>query len=239
MNYLWYPIGARLRPYRSAAALIARYRYPTARKKAMPFIPVPGAYSLNMKYTLDSQQIHNIWNIAPLVEGESFSIPATLAVVAGWYESDMASNFSADLLLQEITIRSLAIPDAPGVVYTTGLPIVGGKGTQSLPNNDAFCVTLRTGLSGRSNRGRSYFSGIANTDVVRSHLDPVVGAEIVASMNSLIGTLQGDANTMLVVVSRAHDGAPRAEGIFHQVISASAYDYVMDSQRNRLPGRGT
>jgi len=205
----------------------------------MPFVAVPGAYSCDLHYTLDGQNIHNIFGVAPLNPAAPFSMPAVVNAIGAWAMEDWMTNFSSDLILQEVSLRNLGFEGAEGVFADNVTPTAGSKTTNSCPNNVAFCLTLRTLLAGRSYRGRLYAAGLAETDVNRSRLDPVVASEIIASGNALLDQLTTGINAMMVVISRYHNKVPRTPPLFTQVHLVAAFDNVVDSQRRRLPGRGT
>lgn len=67
---------------------------------------------------------------------------------------------SAGYTINSIRVQDLAPGVAAGLVYPVGVP--GGNSTDdALPPQLALCVTWRTGLKGKANRGRSYLTGFA------------------------------------------------------------------------------
>lgn len=111
----------------------------------------------------------------------------------------------------------------------------GALTADSLPANVTLCATLRTGLTGRSARGRFYmlptvvtnmttpntFSGATGTGLT-AFLDAVIAAALVQDWQS-------------VVLSRFTGGAKRTTAIGTRIISVEVRNLTSDSQRGRLP----
>jgi hypothetical protein len=115
---------------------------------------------------------------------------------------------------------------------------VGELDTAALPNNVAICISFRSTARGRTGRGRNYVCGFPDNSMVGSTLNTDVGIALVAAYN-LIQTAMSEESAVWVIVSRFVDLAPREEGISRTVSSIILVDLVGDSQRRRLPGRGT
>jgi len=92
---------------------------------------------------------------------------------------------------------------------------------------------LRTGIAGRSFRGRTYLAGLIASEVVNNQLD---GGRALGMVSGLDQVRQDMAalNFFLVVVSRVHNGAPRVTGVATTVTSILAVDNRVDTQRRRL-----
>jgi hypothetical protein len=150
--------------------------------------------------------------------------------------------------LSEIVVRDYTTISSPVVTYNTGLPIAGtGDPTHALPMGVAFALTLRTGLAGRSNRGRTFLMGLTTDFLASEHLNTVsatFAADFVLAYDSLIPAIvAGDATESLVVVSRHWNaGVPRgamvsrAAGITTPVLSFGYSNLLLDFQRSRAPG---
>lgn len=129
-----------------------------------------------------------------------------------WYEVDAAD-----------------IHDAGGAFASRAINRVAAGGTQVFPGNVSHCLTKRTGLRGRSYRGRFYLIDLPedyfNGDDMNVFYLPVV-------------TQLADALLL-----------PRQTGRFHPAVASKTlngstdileitFDLVADSQRRRLKGRG-
>lgn len=117
-------------------------------------------------------------------------------------------------------------------------PPVSNRAGDGLPYHVAFCVTHLTGLTGRYNRGRTYFGPLSENDQNFGLLAAGVANGFVAALNS-IRSQMANQGWEHVVVSRVFNKARRTEGVATTVIGYRYYDLVLDTQRSRQRGRGT
>jgi len=114
---------------------------------------------------------------------------------------------------------------------TVNPPIYGTRPGVMAPGNVTITVSERTSLAGRRNRGRFYWPGISEPDIT--------GDTVVASF------LAGEAIAAVQLASVFNDANGNGRlCIFHRRdnaftdVSNFVFDYTLDSQRNRLAGRG-
>jgi len=112
------------------------------------------------------------------------------------------------------------------------LAITGGITTgDPLPSNCADVISWRTGLSGRSNRGRTYTFGAtdaqATGSIWTSGYTTLVG-NLAASLVAYVGPLTCPVTTAVASV----------KDLEMKPITGYIIDSFVDSQRRRLPGRG-
>lgn len=111
----------------------------------------------------------------------------------------------------------------------------GAEMAVALPGNVSLCLTLRTGLTGRSARGRIYTLSPHDTDMATPDTVLTVYRDaIVAAYQSLLDRLLLIGWTP-VVVSRFHDKVQRPVGVVYPITQLVARNTRVDSQRNRLP----
>jgi hypothetical protein len=198
----------------------------------MAFVALPGVVQVEARFTLFGQQIENVYHVGGL------SSPATLAdmtTIAGIFNVAIGGNLmpemSADLLFREVFVRDLS--EAGGAEFTLAtIPAqAGGSGTEAAPSNAAFCVSLRTARGGRRYRGRKYFSGLPRTLITADVVNTTLADQLVAFLTDLIEVIN-TAGFFLGIVSKVLE-------TITPVISASAFDLNIDSQRRRLVGRGS
>jgi len=116
-----------------------------------------------------------------------------------------------------------------------------GPGTRSgtqLPNNVTWAIRFTTGAIGRSARGRMYVCGLVAGDVneATNSVTTTAANNWLAALETHLGTAVGGLGWQHVIVSRFHDNAERATGVYRQVTGYGYHDLVLDSQRGRLPG---
>lgn len=205
----------------------------------MAFAPVPNVIKVSLFSTLDGQQVMNRFHVkiggAP-TESDCQTVVDTVGV---WWFAHAQPLIGINDTLRFIEGKSLHVENGPQAVFTTGLPDDGALNEDALPNNCAFVISLKTGLTGRSARGRWYWHGLVESQASASHMAATPAAAIVTAMNALFAAMNGISAAM-VIVSYFNNNAPRVGGpITFQITSLVATDTVIDSQRRRLPGRGT
>lgn len=204
----------------------------------MPFQPAPNAALIEWVYDLDDQICENTYHVesdAPLTAGE-------LAILAQecyeWWASELAPTISFDVTLLRVDTKGLDDVTSPLASYTPGALAVGGAGVGSVPNNVAFCVKHTTATAGRSGRGRWYLLGAPKTLVTNSQLGLAQAALYVSAFPTL-DTALGVLDLTPVIVSRMQSGVVLPEAVMYPITGHSFTDNTVDSQRRRLPGRGS
>jgi len=205
----------------------------------MPFVPVPATIKCSFFYTYQGQQTMNRIHVShPASFPSEADCQAVANTAAAWWTGNVQSIVTNTLALRQIQATSIAEPNGPQATFSAGLPASGASTSPPLPNNVAFCVSLRSGLAGRSARGRWYWQGLTEEQVAGNIVAGGVVLSIVAAMDNLISTLSG-GGAQTVIVSYNANGVPRPGGPVKFIITdALAVDDVIDSQRRRLPGRG-
>lgn len=208
-----------------------------------PFVPAAGTIQVDLRFRLDDQWLSNTFYASKIVGTPTSAEMATLgSLVVGWYTNDYRNQLPTAVTLNEIYLRDISQQSGPILSVTSTLPLAGALTGQVLPNNVTFTVSLRTGLAGRSYRGRIYVTGIRFADVASSEPNSLVAARangIVASWNALRNALLVNLQPyQMCVVSRYTNLAPRTTAVVTPVTNVLAVDRVLDSQRRRLPKRG-
>jgi len=119
--------------------------------------------------------------------------------------------------------------------YGSFTPTSGNVGLvvgDALPANCALAVKLTTGFVGRSRRGRLFVTGLSDASATGSTLTASGVSNIQTWINSLL-LYHGPAATPVnwVVASK--------KDVALYPITGASFNTVMDSQRRRLPTRGT
>lgn len=195
----------------------------------MPFVPIPNAAKITVKGDYLGQLCENVWTCLvpenpPVIDLEN------IAVGVSGYLPAIVEPLSTSLVINEITVRYLGDPGGPEYTFVPITPIAGTNASPGLPGNVALCVSLRTALAGRRFRGRKYFSGWTEADVVGNLVDAGAVADIVAACNAFIAGMITDGVPLTIV---SYTGLTNVN-----VVNAVCVDNYVDSQRRRLPGRG-
>jgi len=210
----------------------------------MPFVPVPDVARVKLEGRIDGQQTINDLTFR-LAGGIALAdLQSLVTNLVDWFTLTFAVDLSEDWSTVAVRGRDLsaalsfvADADASGTV--------GGTAGEAAPNNVSACVSFRTGLAGRSFRGRNYVPAVPNSMITLNTLDPSWMASIRVSYGLLLpggGALPGGWEWVVTSEFSGVDGSgnpiPRTTGIATAVTNTIFTDNTVDSQRRRLPGRG-
>jgi len=196
---------------------------------------VPATVKASLFYTLSGQPAMNRIHIGTVATLPSEAICAAFAAeIADWWVTTCRVLVPATMELRQVQVQSIAEVNGPQATFSSGLPSPGTVAQPALPNNVSFCVSLRSGLTGRSARGRWYWAGLTEGQVTGNNVDAGSAASIVAAIDGLLNTIEAVGGSP-VIVSYNSGGGPRPGGPVKFVITdALAVDTVVDSQRGRL-----
>jgi len=204
----------------------------------MPFVPAPNVVEVQLRATFDGQQVMNRFHVNVLHEPTEADCIAIAAAVGDWWDTNAQALVATNVVMREIYVKSIAVANGPEATYSAIFPLAGVATGDSLPNNVALAVSLRTGLTGRSARGRWFWYGIVESQVDANTMTSGTITSIDAAITNLLSDIEG-LGFNWVIVSFTHDNAPRVGGpVYFIVNNITVVDATVDSQRRRLPGRG-
>lgn len=131
-------------------------------------------------------------------------------------------------------ITALALDEANGYVRTKVSTATGEIVSEPLPSQDTVAISWRTGFSGRSRRGRTFFVGLTENSVTGSYVNGTAITNILAAFSALITDLD-TAGFALGVLSYVSEGAPRVTPLFTPYIDCIMTDNIVDSMDTRKP----
>jgi len=200
----------------------------------MAFQSAPDCAEAVIRCTYGGKEVVNVLNFFFDGGYNQTNIDALAALV----DQDVADFYldalSANVTYVETFVRGLTDETDLSASNGTGTG-VGAVGGGSYPANASACISLGTGFTGRSNRGRFYAlpTGTSNGLGVNT-----VSTTYLGQLVDFLEAVQGDAVAAgwdLIILSRFHDGAKRAVATKQFVTSITARNTVLDSQRGRLP----
>lgn len=204
----------------------------------MPFQPVPKVIHAALNGTLHLEQVqNNLYFLVSGAEPTASECEAVADTVAGWWVTNLTPLLSSSYTLRNVTATSLHAAIAPQFVSTAGLPSPGASASAALPGNSAYVISFRTGLAGRSARGRNYVPGLPENQVAGNQVEIAWSGAVVAAYEALLTAISPIGVTWVVVQRRA-DGDVLPAGVPRPVSAVVAVDRNVDSQRRRLAGRG-
>lgn len=202
----------------------------------MAFIPLPQGIRVAMEFNLNGQLVVNIYHVTfngPIL---TVNLEALNQIFLNWWTTNQRQNFVAAIQLQRIVSTDISIPNGLQAVTPVSPGVPGTVVGASAPNNVAVVLSQRTGFSGRSFRGRSYYAGVSAAEISDNFVSTPYAAALIADGISL-DNLLNNADFTWVVASFRANGVPRVTGVATPVNSFNV-DLRVDTQRRRLPGTG-
>lgn len=205
----------------------------------MPLPPAPNIVQVEVRALFDNQKIENRFHINAQQPLDEIVIAEICNYVSIWAEGTYFPQLPAVITLRETVATDLSASSGLQHTITPEGLVDGGLADAPMPNESTFAITLRSGFTGRSSRGRAFVLGLARGDVNGNYISATRANAFVSAFNSLISTLASHSYP-LTVVSYYANGALRPGGpVYSTVVSAGYADLTIDSQKRRKPGVGT
>jgi len=204
----------------------------------MLFVPVANSAEHHLMFHYHGEVCQNVFHTHKGDPYETVDLIAAATVFKDWWLEWMQARLPTQLTFDRIESFSLEAFNAPSSTVIEDLPAAGTNSSAiPLPNNVTFAVKWITGLRGRSYRGRTFSLGVTEDQRSGNSLQPTALTGYLIAYGALITALDV-AGHPLAVVSKVTLGSPRVAGIATEIIGLSIDD-TLDSQRRRLPGRGS
>lgn len=216
----------------------------------MAFQPCPGVASMVMSFMLrDGDIAENVFHVLRAGPWDPGALHSTALLFNHWWHDGTGAghayrNYQGNdtHLLQtvgtDLTTDASPTSTAPAAEASN----VGGSSDRALQAGLTFAITARTGLRGRSFRGRTFIAGLSQGVVAAVGDDFIVASEaddLVLIFNHLITDIStGDPDNQLCVLSRYHNNVKRANGIGTPITQHGYSSLALDYQRRRAPLHG-
>lgn len=143
---------------------------------------------------LHNQSCINVFHFAPGATTVVDSSPLGVALRTWWLAQPM-SQMSNQYNLDEIRTKKLFPTVNDEIITVVPQPAAGTLVGESLPSTVALCLSLRTGLGGRSFRGRKYIAAIPESEQNGSRLITSAKEAWEAIRVSFMDTFGNDPNS--------------------------------------------
>jgi 3D (Asp-Asp-Asp) domain-containing protein len=210
----------------------------------MPFVPVANGALVEVRMSSMGQQVENtLW-----FETDATPTEATLTDLADavglWWRTNIKPITSSRVSVTEYVATSMDTATSPQVSVPGTVLDVGASTPNVMPLGSTLTVSFRTGLRGRSFRGRNYVIGMTEDQVDGNSVVAGVAELWRAAYEELIAAAT-DVGWTWIVASRfsgtdpvTGDPTPRAAAVTTPITAVVVVDDFVDSQRRRLSGRG-
>lgn len=190
-----------------------------------------------LRFTWNNQLVENVLHFRHAIDAPT---PANMADLAVAIDNEINPGWLS-MMTSSATYREVYIESYAGelsIAHTQSGTGGGAAGTNSMPGNATFCLSLRTAFVGRTRRGRMYTIGMDETQQGGGVVTPAYRNNWILLLAQL-NLAAAAVNWEWVVASFYSGGAPRPTGLVSPITSVIAVDDFVDSQRRRLQGRGT
>jgi len=201
----------------------------------MPFIPVPNTVACRLVHEFLQQPITNTLYVNYDSQPDLADLTSLASVLISQWEQKIMPKLSSWAKFTQVSLRDLT--SSSGIVYEYAgppLPVSGGAMGQPLPSSVAVVVSLRTGLAGRSFRGRLFFGGFSEQQSDGNYMGGNLPTQLKDALTEVIDAIN-TADRRVVIVSRYTQNQPRSTGIVTPVVSVLARTVRLATQRKRLP----
>lgn len=200
----------------------------------MPFVPGPGIAEVEIRAVLSGIPVENTLYFQQSSAVTQSNLDALTTNVNALWKALAIPLLHNTYTLNEVYAADLSAPDGLQSSNTVALPTTGTRTQPREPANVTLAISFRTGLRGRSRRGRNYWpcflkEDITNNAVVGSH-----ATDIIDVYTAFIGAGAVSTGWTWGVASRYTAGAPRAAILFTPITNVLVTDLTVDSQRGRL-----
>lgn len=225
-----------------------------------PVLQIPNAAQLRLLWSINGQLAINVLGASHVgtVTFNQALADALGSSIKAAYTANLAPHQAAAASLVFVGIRSLSSPNLQEW-RDTGAAAGGTAVGDPLPAEVALCITLRTGQSGKSFRGRCFLPGFAeSTNDTNGLISTAASTAAVAFITAVRSSLTANNLTMAVLTRPAYEQIverttlvpgqePIVDRISHQTAKAGAFTNVTsvesrtprwEAQRRRENGRG-
>lgn len=196
----------------------------------MAFIPVPDTTLGVVRFTLGTEEWSNtFWmhrpNFTPADQDDIAD------VLDQYWGAAMKPGLAPGAQYLDTTVYDMNTETGRIVINNDGAGVGSGTG-EALPVSVAMCFTLYTANRGRTGRGRIYLGGFVEGHLLNGSWT----TSIVSSRLNMLLAVQSNAAAAgwtYCVVSRFHNGAPRAAGIPQPIVNIASRSAKATTQRRR------
>lgn len=200
----------------------------------MAFQSVPDCAQATILGSLNGVTINTTLTFAFAGGGYGQSdIDALGVAVDDWFATEILPSLNPSAAYNGTEIRGLESLIDLEALNQTSIGNGAHSGTP-LPALTAFCISFRTGYTGRSARGRNYVWGLS-TDAMGTNENEIAAATALGLANGYeeIPTYLSGTNWAHVVVSRYTSNALRTTGVYLPITTYTYTDLLWDTQRRR------
>lgn len=203
----------------------------------MPFIPATNVAQVEMLYNLNGEIVENVYHVktpSPLTEAQ---LDALTGVFESWEITTARLQRTNECTLSGIRATDLSTLGGAQFFRPSGGGAPGTLTGDASPNNVTLAVKANTTRGGRGSQGRSFWVGISEQNTngnLYSTPDALLITQALDTLKTNVAAI--GAGYFLAVLHSRVGGVVINPRLATAITSWSLKDFVLDSQRTRLPG---
>ncbi len=184
------------------------------------------------------QTLQNVFYVTKGSPATTADLTALAGIYENWERNTARTRRNVQITSTRVECTALDAAGAPQVIHPYPLPAIVGTVNSAVTPVLTAAITLRTGLAGRSYRGRLYWVGIGtNQQATVETMTSAFQADMVTIHNTLKTALAAGGWTWVVMsyysgIDINGKKIPRLSGLMTPVTTFSCDQYV-DTQRHR------
>jgi len=201
-----------------------------------PYIPAENTAEVRLNYATLGGVAQNVINFRKGSAWTSSDLQDLANDVKDSWETNISTDVTEDISLDTIVATDLSSETGPQ--YTLPAGIAGAIASPALPSNVTLAIKFSTDFRGRSYRGRLFYVGLAENQVVGDQVSEAFQTGVQENFALFFGDiLAGSTGAEHVIVSRCQDGSWLTDAVVTPV-TAYTVDRTIDTQKRRLLGHG-
>lgn len=197
----------------------------------MPFQSVPNTIEVLVRGTNDSTPVENTFYYSYVAEPTYEEMGDLATALKAVIVSEWLPYLPANCGITSIYVRDLENEFATNYDLAFSVEIGTASG-EALPSFNTIAFARKSGLTGRSTRGRIFWLGLTEGQVANSVVDSGVLTGIADAINQFDAEASSEGYTP-VIVSRYHNGVLRTPAVTYEISNWGFNDNLVDTRRSR------
>jgi len=200
-------------------------------------IIVPNCVQMRLEWTLPSTKL--VYNVMHGRVAGGFTATSAIAeairtaLAAAAAVTTWRTHVSALVSLSHVDLRDMRTANMP-IVQSTGAALAGTGAGGAIPPGEAFCVTLRTAFTGRSNRGRVYLPGLDFSALAAGGVASGATVTDAAAFVTAVQTAMTASGLTMCIMQPARQQYTGSTGALHAARNAGTVDVTSIISRNTI-----
>lgn len=147
---------------------------------------------------------------------------------------EMLQRQSEDISIGDVVVYDLTEEGAPKYTNSDENGSPGTVAVDAVPNNTAGVISHRSVDTGRSSRGRSYFPGMSETNVVNGLISGSYRDSVLINWGQMISGIFTATGWVFVIAQRFSDGVQLTTGVTRDVTTEIMLTQVGTQRRRQV-----